>query len=219
MTTTTNTQLPKPAGPRRLIPAFLDTSPAAPLIDEYRTMLTTYNERVAEHTAAEKAVTTAAETDIQARAAALRAGRTDPGPQGEATAREALQDAHSNALVAAEALAQVWSDLRRRLAQPDMQEWAQTRGHDVRQDAGERLAAALADASTAIAELAQHAGEDEWLKRALAYARGEASAGHSVMWPQGGVRQDLIRINVQGNEMNPADILSLLAHAAREATA
>ncbi|MDX3841040.1 hypothetical protein [Streptomyces europaeiscabiei] len=209
------TELPKIPGPGTL-PAFLDDSPAGPLVDEYRRMRAEYDLAARAYRKHHGTQAAADEDDRQARAVALRAGRKDPGDKHQDALQKDIDASRRATETAATAVTQVWAELRRRLTHDDMTTWAEEQAR-TDQDTAERLHAALTEATTAFAEIAAGAARTAWLTQALAHTRGDQKNGHPTRWPHG-TRTDLVRIEVGSYTMTPQDILTLLANAARTAT-
>lgn len=211
----TTPELPKIPGPGSL-PAFLDDSPAGPLVDEYRRMRAEYDHAAHAYRKHYSAQADAEEEDRQARATALRAGHEDPGDKHRDALQKDIDTSRRATETAATAVTQVWAELRRRLTHDDMAAWAEQQAR-ADQDTAERLDTALTEATKAFAEISNGAARTAWLTQAIAHCRGEQKNGHSIRWPHG-TRADLVRIDVGSYSMNPTDILALLANAARTAT-
>lgn len=212
---TTTPELPKIPGPGSL-PEFLNDSPAGPLVAEYRRMRAEYDHAARAYRKYYGAQADAEQQDRQASATALRAGHNDPGDTHQDALRRDIDTSRRATETAATAVAQVWAELRQQLAHNDITTWAEQQAR-ADQDTAERIDTALTEATKAFAEISDGAARAAWLTQAIAHCRGELKSGHPVRWPQG-ARANLVRVDVGSYTMNPAEVIALLADAARTAT-
>lgn len=200
---------------RSPLPSLVDSSPAADLVAEHRKLTQLHTEATNRHRRLTEHRQRAADDDAQARAAALRTGKPDPGDKHTSKHQKETDAAARDIETTRTAVAQVWRELRTRLARPDAQAWADSLTRSSH-DAAQRAAAALAEAADAFAEIQSATGAAVWAKQALEHCRGEKRAGHPVRWPAGVPRGDLIRVNIGSYAMTPHDVLQLLIAAAHE---
>lgn len=199
------------------MPAFLDSSPAAELVAEYRKLTRLQVEGDNRRRKLEEERQRAADRDRKARADALRAGKKDPGDQHAQKHQSELAAAEREAETARLAAAQCRKELRDRLAEPDAAHWAADLAR-ANAAAAERALAALTEAAEAFAEIQTGAGQAAYAEQALASCRREQRSGHTVRWPTGTPRRDLVKIRVGEYKMTPESVLNLLAAAASDAT-
>ncbi|PSK99762.1 hypothetical protein CLV30_11765 [Haloactinopolyspora alba] len=183
-----------PHGVPTTLPAFLATGPLSKLAAEFGRLASQYASRAEAHRqiANPAALNAAVQQDDLDHALAVRNGEDDPGPVNVTAWRENEETARRAVAGSRDAIKLAWADLLEKLADEDAGGKLLGEIEHRRDDARARLAEAVEQVRSIMAELDMADDEATFARRAHEYAI-ERVTGHKFnstqarMWPQGAV--------------------------------